>query len=245
MKIHKRFEIEEDDSAKDVIKALHGYDYADYMDVLEHKTERHWVIGFLVQDNDCHNPLDDDGVGHIYAARRHASSSELANFYEARGIDPYTHQINPKKAHPYAFPLDVYSHSGESWSLSGEHIMSGDRFDMAHGAGVWVPDESCLQYIKSKRLKVDRLKRAEECARSAVAQYNAWLNGDCYGHVILTLEMTESGWQQMENEEDSCWGYVGGSWAKEALQEAVDYHTQYLTKLEAEAQAQPAEMEQA
>lgn len=46
---------------------------------------------------------------------------------------------------PHAVLLDVYSHSGECWSLAGHGMQC--RWDTAGGAGVWVPDDEARKEI--------------------------------------------------------------------------------------------------
>lgn len=46
---------------------------------------------------------------------------------------------------PDAVMLDVYDHSGLHWSVSGGGMRC--RWDTSTGAGVWVPDDACRQYL--------------------------------------------------------------------------------------------------
>lgn len=202
-------EVEDDASAEDVLAEIGGRGFASHCDVLEQKDAQHWVIGYLCADEDCDNPLEDcDGMGHIYNARDHRDK-----FLEARGK-------------PFTFALDVYSHGGEHWSLAGENPMRHDRWDLAHSAGIWIPDECALDEINIRESDVDRLMRARELAIEAIDQFNSWLSGDCYGVKILTLKATDDGWE--EADEDACWGYVGKEWAEQSLKDEFSFHVARL-----------------
>lgn len=57
-----------------------------YKDSLQHQVGDKLLVGYLVQDTDCPNPLEDDyGMGLIYEARRHGRT--LGDFMKAKGLD--------------------------------------------------------------------------------------------------------------------------------------------------------------
>lgn len=56
-----------------------------------------------------------------------------------------------KVGNPMAVMLDVYEHSGTSYSLSGEGMQC--RWDTSRNAGVWIPDDSCMENIVSRTLR--------------------------------------------------------------------------------------------
>lgn len=251
------------------------------------------VVGYLADDGDCNNPLEDcDGMGHIYSAHRH--SGQHAEMQQALGLDQYWSKdlglvsdeavvaaalkeikasaegdnilfdramkhieqtFDPSRepdfemideyfedldeltefdgpwiesiyemlfaegrdngtiGNKYVVSLDVYAHSGVSYSVSGQGMQCA--FDTARGGAVWVPDDCCIEHIESFS-EEERGKAAIEAAQSACEQYTAWCNGDCYGIVVETFDL-----QGKQLEEDACWGFVGGDYAMEALAERV------------------------
>jgi hypothetical protein len=56
----------------------------DYHETLVKITDDTIVLGYLAHDGDCANPLDDDGEGHIYEARRHGNT--LGKYCDALGL---------------------------------------------------------------------------------------------------------------------------------------------------------------
>lgn len=110
------------------------------------------IVGYLSHDDDCQNPLEDcDGMGKIYDRRRNAARESREAFNEAMGIDSEGDH-HPENQNRLAVLLDVYSHSGESWSLEGDGMQC--RWDTSRAAGVWVPDPCCVEEIKSRAMKL-------------------------------------------------------------------------------------------
>lgn len=97
-----------------------------------------WVVGYLVRDDDCENPLDDgDGMGKIVDGRGRSSSS---NEYRERRED--FDQV-------FDVLLDVYSHGGDAWRIhGGGRYFPDEQWDVSNGAGIWYPDKACRQHIE-------------------------------------------------------------------------------------------------
>ena len=57
------------------------------------------------------------------------------------------------------------------------------------------------------------LEQAEACARSEFSEFKCYVEGDVYGYVVA----------DGREDEDSCWGFYGFEWAKEAATEAAGY----------------------
>lgn len=113
------------------------------------------VVGYLVHDDDCQSPFDScDCMGNIYTARRSAGREELEAYREARGLD---HEWQKTlKPDPLAVVLDVYSHSGDVYAVSGSaraRSFPDQQWDVGHGVAVWVPDKSCREQIQINALK--------------------------------------------------------------------------------------------
>jgi hypothetical protein len=121
--------------------------------------------------------------------------------------------------HKYAVPLDVYEHGGTIYSVSGEGIQC--RWDTARSGAVWTPDgdEDLIADIEMSEYPDDR---AIELARDTCAEYSAWVNGEVYGVVkeTYTREGPDAPWVSDEDH-DSCWGYIGYSYAKGELKSEV------------------------
>lgn len=106
--------------------------------------------------------------------------------------------------------LDLYAHGGCVWSVSGTGMNC--RWDTSRAESVWVPDKCLREELEKIKDPQERYSQAVEYAKQAVEAYNAWSCGDCYGVVVQTHakdgEMTD---------DDSCWGYIGGDYARDEL----------------------------
>jgi hypothetical protein len=166
--------------------------YVEY--IVERPTPNTLVIGYLIEDGDAGNPLEDsEGMGKIYSAHRHASRTDHYEMQKALGLDDYWNPdtdnelVEPeaRRAHPEvrwdaanvsyedikphlmeawkkllaegkignpnAVMLDCYEHGGQHWSVSGGGMQC--QWDTAQGAGLWAPDDSCMDHIRSTALE--------------------------------------------------------------------------------------------
>lgn len=107
------------------------------------------VVGYLSQQDDCENPLESsDCMGKIYTARRGASEEHLEAFRKANGLG--SDWVSNGKANPLAVSLDVYSHGGEVYAISGSaraRAFPDRQWDVGVGSAVWVPDAACVEHI--------------------------------------------------------------------------------------------------
>lgn len=189
---------------------------SDYIDpIVKDCKDGRVVVGYLVDDEDYSNPLEDcEGMGKIYD-RRNLSTNEQCEVNVILGLDQYGEPDEDAQPNKYAVILDVYSHSVEIWSLHGAGMNC--RWDTSHGAGVWVPDPSCLEHIETMD---DPMAEAIKCAKQAVDTYNSWLSGEVYGVCVEVFEETRDGWKRVDS--NSCWGHVGCDNAVSSLEEEVE-----------------------
>ena len=98
------------------------------------------VIGYLMHDEDCSNPLEDcDGMGKIIEHRRQSDADETSEALERN------HMI---------VPLSKFEHSGVIWGIMGSLSHTPDFcWDGTRFAGRWEPDKCCVEHIKSSALK--------------------------------------------------------------------------------------------
>lgn len=210
-----------------------------YKDVLTKTGDDRITIGYLVDDSDVENPLENDEyMGQIYDCRRH--SRTLGDYEKALGLRDggpdldlidhmlpddadYASRLAMWKAgreagtvgNPYAVLLDIYEHGGVSYSVSGGGMQC--QFDTAHGGAVWVPSEA-LKVELDERAATDlpsAQEKALELAAQACTTYTDWCNGNCYGIVVATYDNEGNS----VDEDDVCWGFIGDDNAYEALKD--------------------------
>lgn len=128
-----------------------------------------------------------------------------------------------------AAPLFVYEHGGITMSvgelkLIEQPITRGDtrsagRF-VGDGAG-W--DTSFVGFIVYTEASITPCcgdgaeyrtqEWLQECAEGEVEEYASYLEGDVYGYIVYDPE---------DNEQESCWGFIGHKHAVEAAKEAAE-----------------------
>lgn len=207
------------------------------------------------------------GYGWHYVMQEDTMETVLSEMWE----DPAYYPGNRD-----AVMLDVYSHSGQRWSVSGEGMQC--RWDTSHGAGAWVPDKCLLKELDSQapqaafafvtdtswlrgtgksyqllqvvwsdathnkivhvefsddastlhakakliaemmseptphQIAWGRERLCEVFAKQFLKTYNAIISGDVYGCVVETFDLDGT-----PLKEESCWGFIGGDYAKENL----------------------------
>lgn len=156
----------------------------------------------LVEDEDCGNPLTDcDGQWTLYDFTRRGAGDSPKDAGFLVGDHGWTPSIGLRRKFTVglAFFLDLYDHSGQSWSLSGEGM--NDRWDTSHKAGllVWKNKPSDMG-AKTKDAR-------KEDARRTLETYNQWLNGDCWGYILTDSDTGQ--------EIDSCWGFISQDYCRE------------------------------
>ncbi len=108
------------------------------------------IVGYLSHDDDCCSPLEDcDGMGEILDARRNYGGSQAASRIRSLlGIDEYGDPLEDETPDPLVVFLDVYSHGGDAWRVSGSgRSFPDEQWDVSNHAGLWVPDDCCRENI--------------------------------------------------------------------------------------------------
>lgn len=122
---------------------------------------------------------------------------------------------------PKVVVLDVYSHSGETWSLPGEG--SQCRWDTAHGAGCLLPSDSMRKQLDEQALTDPRPMTvlARENAKDFLAGFNLINTGDVY-QIVAELVETTTGDEIANNAfPEYVGGYLGIAHAEENLEAQI------------------------
>lgn len=110
-----------------------------------------------------------------------------------------------------AFKLSYYAHGSSVWSLQGEGPTC--QWDSVPYAGVlWYTTVSEAGTTKEHCI---------ESARSFLAEYTEWCNGDCFQYALHEVEKCDHGdWHEV-GLWDSCCGFIGWDNVVVAISEAV------------------------
>jgi hypothetical protein len=147
---HTSYSVEDDDGNEFEVQfePVNGSDVT-----IEKLPDGRTVVGYLSHDPNCGNPLEDcDGSGKLYRWDHRDHKDEIR---AALGLDQYNSRDPELKPNPHAVLLDKYEHGLEKWYPSTGGDAPGDPggWDTSRGAGVWVPDKSCLEHIRSSAVK--------------------------------------------------------------------------------------------
>ena len=163
------------------------------------ETATHIWLGWLTQDESY--DVDDMGMsGNIY-----------------NGCDHYQEAVAAASSGtPYMQVVDVYDHSGITYSLTGEGYYC--QFDTAVGGAIWVPNADTLEHLAL--FEGDKNEEAMKIARSDCETLNSIMVGDVWGmHTHSFHKETNDPEGILEAKiEDSCWGFVGHPYAMEELE---------------------------
>lgn len=189
--------------------------------------ELRYIIGYLVRDDDARSPLEEcDGMGSIATSHRHAGPESYAMFQDAMGLDKNWQRIPDHAPKPYVVKLDCYEHGRQVWAVQGSNESNNfpDRqWDVAAGAGVWIPDSYCLEMIEARPAD-ERSSFAITLAEQVVEEFNHWLAGDCYGCCVDSYQVNPDTMEVLRIDEESSWGIYGEDAALEILKEEMQGH---------------------
>jgi hypothetical protein len=116
-------------------------------------------------------------------------------------------------------PLFLYDHSGITMNTRGFSC----PWDSGKVGWIYVSREDILENWGRKRLTAKLRRQAEKVLIAEVEAYDQYLVGDVYGYTISREETCNDCGHTEDVHLDSCWGYYGLDYVKEAALEAADW----------------------
>ncbi len=117
-------------------------------------------------------------------------------------------------------PVWAYIHSGTQLAARATNPFHC-QWDSGRSGYVYATREQVLQEFGGKRMTAALRERALKTLCAEVETFSAYLEGDCYGFVIVDTRTDET--------LDSCWGYYGaehvGAAARDALAQMEQLET--------------------
>lgn len=150
----------------------------------------------IVTDSFCDSPLEyDNNIGTIYGSTKYTNVHPISEF--TKGIH---------KTHIY-LNIWKYEHGGISLS-TGETNPFSCPWDSCFFGVIAVSKEHLRKTYNWKNVSSHRAETVKRWLEMEVADYSAWLNGECYGYEAYD-----------NNDEliDSCYGYIGELGYKDAI----------------------------
>jgi hypothetical protein len=172
----------------------------------------HWnVSGLTVSlhvDADCSSPRDRDTLGTLVAwHRRYMLGDAQPRETPAQWMEDFRATNTEWRL---VVILPVYLHEHGNVALGVRDF--GDPWDSGQVGWIYaLPARIRKEYGCTR---ISRRIRAEVAAilRSEVEEYGRYVNGECYGYVV-----EDAGGDEL----DSCWGFIGYEYAREAAEEAA------------------------
>lgn len=174
------------------------------------------TITVLVYDEDGGSMLDapneDHSGGDAWEWIAFDNGRERDEWLEDNELDPVTDVL-----------IERYEHSLVRYAPVYESSQVDRQWDVAIGVAV-------IRFTKPDEFspaETDRRKALLDVARGICEEYTSWCNGDAYGilrysrrppidaphsPVLIPDEFTEETWEEI----DSCWGFLGFEYAREA-----------------------------
>lgn len=132
------------------------------------------------------------------------------------------------------FFVDKYDHGQVHYSLRNSTWYPDRQWDVATGL-IYVPPQHMQEhYHKIKyRRGGKEAARAElaKYAQSVLREYTDWCNGNVYGCVATVYDKDG---EELLDERDACWGYIGWDYALESLKEYQGYAIKAAKEVDSE-----------
>jgi hypothetical protein len=204
----------ESDKVPDGIDLELEFTPVDYFGTYATETETGIKVGYVIQDECAHNPLEDcDGFGIIHHHPRSRYGNRDTEYYSILGLDSYGDEDEGLTPNPDAIMLDLYEHSGCIWSIAGTGMNC--RWDTSRHESVWVPDKFLLDEVSGKSPE-ERAAYLYKTCQDALDMYNAWSSGAVYEVVVQVHDF--DGTQISCEYADYCYG---SDKAEKSLEEAM------------------------
>jgi hypothetical protein len=169
------------------------------------------IVGYLQPDDDPMDFWDGDGLG------------TLVEFTSQSQAESELNRVMYQKGTMWLL-VQKYSHSGVHYSIAGHHSYPDFMWDVSPFAGIFIPcDWVQKQYHKNKYKrggKAAALAKMQADSNSILDEYSKWCNGDVWGYVV---EVRDQDGEELTDEADSCWGFIGYEYATEELERAFKY----------------------
>ena len=170
----------------------------------------------LEHDQDVECPCENDGSWKLYSFNsRHTNYREPSDFLiecqgrKSRYVKGANIGIQRKLDVGTAFLLSCYEHSGISYSLRGEGTQC--HWDTTGIAGILIWEES------PSNMGAKTYAERQQDARNFLEEYNSWVNGQCYCYAIEKMEKCPTCNHEHGEVVDSCGGFIGYDYLKQAL----------------------------
>lgn len=164
------------------------------------------------QDASFCNPRENTNVGtFVHWHRRYnlgdeQISGQLDEAMERGGLPLLARYLKLVVGATVVVPVGMLDHSGVTiWAGGGSHPQDPGGWDSGTVGVIYDTPES-------REATGVPLDKVDEALRSEISEYDKWLRGEVYWYVVGDDDLVS----------ESCGGYIGIEWAKEAANEMAD-----------------------
>jgi hypothetical protein len=177
----------------------------DAVETIKYKNK---TINIYIDDNP-YSPRENDNLCVIHVAHRNARFGDK-NYNNSDSI--LSAEKEAKDNGDIILPLYMYEHSGRTISLSPFSC----PWDSGQVGFVQITKKAILENWGKKKLTKQLRERALKSAESEVSELDSYLRGEVYGY-------------QIEEDGDSCWGYIGDiKYCIEDAKSVIDYEAKQV-----------------
>lgn len=170
------------------------------------------ITAHIIDDPDPVDPRENDNVGTMVCWHRRYSLGDKHSF-----VDPADfRRFLTETPSVIALPLYLFDHSGLTMRTSSGDFQAIDSAGWDWGQVGWI-------YVTAEKIAEEGLdaERARANLEAEVREYSYFIGGFVYGFWIETPDA-----HTLDESPDSCYGFIGLEWAKEAATEAAEYYVQ-------------------
>jgi len=162
----------------------------------------------IVQDMFAESPRKAyENMGEIlYLSSRYTLGDKQASSEEIEAVE-----ADPENV---CIPVYAYIHGGITISTGSFSC----KWDSGKSGVIYASRDSIRKFFGRKRLSKKTLERAVKVLEWEISQYNMYLQGDCYGYIILDDENREI---------ESCYGFIGMKEVEEAARDCLDFYKKH------------------
>ncbi len=189
---------------------------------------------FLEQDTDATSPRENDNVGKMICWNRQYDLGDDHDFSTPEDFLAWKKEQEDAGEEFLMLPLTILDH-GNLWMQVGQRgtfACDPGGWDQSQVGWIYVTKKKALAEYgvplkgknKFRSLKASEWKaEAEKHLRGETEEYSNYLSGDVWGYIIE---------DKTGEQADSCWGYIGHKYAKEAALDALKAHVKWVQEQE-------------
>lgn len=161
-------------------------------------------------DDNPSSPRENSNLGKMVCWHRRYNLGDKHDFKTPQEF----HASKEYKNAAVILPLYLFDHSGLSLSTSKERFEACDsqRWDWGQVGYIYATKKEIREAWNIKSITKAKCEQVKRLLQEEADEYSKYLNGEVYGYIIR---------DEHGKELDSCWGFIGLDWVRDAATEAA------------------------